>query len=138
MFPGEHICTEIHFIRHAESSMNVNPDLIGGRSPSVTLTGLGKRQARALGVHLRSTGVEFDAVYSSPLERAMQTAYAVCQVMKHCKNLTYILFFILFCLLLLPIGSGSIPYFTVSDNTFCQKLCFLFPFPGNSLSITFL
>lgn len=76
---GEHICTEIHFIRHAESSMNVNPDLIGGRSPSVTLTGLGKRQARALGVHLRSTGVEFDAVYSSPLERAMQTAYAVCQ-----------------------------------------------------------
>lgn len=76
---GELICTEIHFIRHAESSMNAQPELIGGRSPSATLTSFGKRQARALGVHLRSAGMEFDAVYSSPLERAVQTAYAVCQ-----------------------------------------------------------
>lgn len=59
--------------------MNAKPELISGRSPSATLTGLGKRQARALGVHLRSVGMEFDAVYSSPLERAKQTAYAVCQ-----------------------------------------------------------
>lgn len=74
------VCTEIHFIRHAESSMNAKPELICGRSPSAMLTGLGKRQARALGVHLRSVGMDFDAVYSSPLERAKQTAYAVCQV----------------------------------------------------------
>ncbi|KAG0626273.1 hypothetical protein M758_2G115700 [Ceratodon purpureus] len=76
---GDHICTEIHFIRHAESSMNAKPELIGGRSPSATLTSLGQRQARALGVHLRSAGMEFDVVYCSPLERAMQTAHAVCQ-----------------------------------------------------------
>ena len=60
--------------------MNAKPELIGGRSPSATLTSLGKRQARALGVHLRSAGTEFDVVYCSPLERAMQTAHAVCQV----------------------------------------------------------
>jgi broad specificity phosphatase PhoE len=66
--------------------MNAKPELIGGRSPSATLTSFGKRQARALGVHLRSAGMEFDAVYSSPLERAVQTAYAVCQVMRHCQN----------------------------------------------------
>lgn len=78
-FPGATICTEIHFIRHAETSMNAKPELIAGRSPSATLTNLGKRQARALGIHLRSAGMDFDAVYSSPLERAKQTAYAVCQ-----------------------------------------------------------
>ena len=85
-YSGEHVCTEIHFIRHAESSMNVRPELIVGRSPSATLTGLGKRQARALGVHLRSVGMDFDAVYCSPLERAKQTAYALCQVMKCCRS----------------------------------------------------
>jgi broad specificity phosphatase PhoE len=37
--------------------------------------------AKALGVHLRSSGMDFDAVYSSPIERAKQTAYIVCQVM---------------------------------------------------------
>lgn len=78
--PGELlVCTEIHFIRHAESSMNAKPELISGRSPSATLTALGKRQARALGAHLRSLGMDFDAVYSSPIERAKQTAYALVQ-----------------------------------------------------------
>lgn len=60
--------------------MNAHPELVGGRSPLATLTSLGKRQALALGVHLRSLGVDFDAVYSSPLERAKQTAFFVCQV----------------------------------------------------------
>ena len=75
------MCTEIYLIRHGESTMNAKPELIGGRSPSATLTATGKRQARALGVHLRSLGVDFDAVYSSPLERAKQTAFSLCQVM---------------------------------------------------------
>lgn len=78
---GQNVCTEIHFIRHAESTMNAKPELIVGRSPASPLTALGKRQARALGVHLRSSGMDFDAVYSSPLERAKQTAYTLCQVM---------------------------------------------------------
>lgn len=78
---GQNVCTEIHFIRHAESTLNAKPELIGGRSPASPLTALGKRQARALGVHLRSSGMDFDAVYSSPLERAKQTAYIVCQVL---------------------------------------------------------
>ncbi|KAG0564157.1 hypothetical protein KC19_8G088100 [Ceratodon purpureus] len=73
------VFTEIHFIRHAESTMNVKSELIGGRTPSATLSGLGKRQALALGAHLRSIGMDFDAIYSSPLERAKQTAYAILQ-----------------------------------------------------------
>lgn len=76
----EDVHTEVYLIRHAESTMNAHPELVGGRSPLATLTALGKRQAHALGVHLRSLGVDFDAVYSSPLERAKQTAFFVCQV----------------------------------------------------------
>lgn len=76
----EDVHTEVYLIRHAESTMNAHPELVSGRSPLATLTALGKRQAHALGVHLRSLGVDFDAVYSSPLERAKQTAFFVCQV----------------------------------------------------------
>ena len=76
----EDICTEIYLIRHAESSMNTFPELIGGRSPSATVTPDGRREARALGVFLLSHGLHFDAVFSSSLERCKQTAVAVCQV----------------------------------------------------------
>lgn len=96
-FPGATICTEIHFIRHAETSMNAKPELIAGRSPSATLTNLGNRQARALGIHLRSAGMDFDAVYSSPLERAKQTAYAVCQVIKRLQLVLAICRVLFFC-----------------------------------------
>ncbi|KAH9299563.1 hypothetical protein KI387_031245, partial [Taxus chinensis] len=71
--------TEVFLIRHAESTMNERPELIGGRSPSATLTTNGKRQARALGVFLKTQGITFSSVYSSPLERAKQTALAICQ-----------------------------------------------------------
>eukprot|EP01018_Ginkgo_biloba_P035167 Gb_35154 [translate_table: standard] len=73
------LITEVYLIRHAESTMNEKSELIGGRSPSATLTSNGKRQARALGVFLKSQGLSFTAVYSSPLERAKQTALSICQ-----------------------------------------------------------
>jgi broad specificity phosphatase PhoE len=73
------LITEVYLIRHAESTMNERPELIGGRSPSATLTANGKRQARALGVFLKSQGISFNAIYSSPLDRAKQTALAICQ-----------------------------------------------------------
>ncbi|CAK9882966.1 unnamed protein product [Sphagnum jensenii] len=86
----EDVHTEVYLIRHAESTMNAHPELVGGRSPLATLTALGKRQAHALGVHLRSLGVDFDAVYSSPLERAKQTAFFVCQELDIPKNVVEI------------------------------------------------
>lgn len=73
------LITEVYLIRHAESTMNEKPELIGGRSSSATLTANGKRQARALGVFLKSQGIIFNAIYSSPLDRAKQTALAICQ-----------------------------------------------------------
>lgn len=75
----DEICTEIYFIRHGESDRDASSGLIGGLSPSAMLTAEGKRQARALGVFLLSHGSYFDAVFSSPLERAKQTTISVCQ-----------------------------------------------------------
>lgn len=80
LLAAEEFDIEVYLIRHAQSTANVRPELIGGRSPSATLTETGKHEARALGAFLRSTGVVFDAVYCSPLDRAKQTAEVVCQV----------------------------------------------------------
>lgn len=75
----EDLRTEVYLIHHAESTLYDRPDLIAGRCPSATLTTNGQRQARALAVFLNSQGLRFDEVYSSPLERAKQTALFVCQ-----------------------------------------------------------
>ncbi|ERN06203.1 uncharacterized protein LOC18434394 [Amborella trichopoda] len=71
--------TEVFFINHGECSMNMRPDLVGGRWPNASLTANGMRQARALAVFLKSQGVVFNAVFSSPLDRAKRTALSVCQ-----------------------------------------------------------
>lgn len=58
--------------------------LIGGRSHDAPLTPLGEQQAQILGRFLRTyTTLRFDAIYSSPIERSMQTANIVCQVSRH-------------------------------------------------------
>ena len=79
--------TEVFLISHGECQLNLRPDLVGGRCPEASLTANGKRQARALAVFLNSQGVRFNAVYSSPLDRARSMAVLVCQVL-------FILFFI--------------------------------------------
>lgn len=71
--------TEVYLISHGECHMNLRPDLIGGRCPDAALTPTGKRQARALAVFLKSQGLGFNAVYSSPLDRVRATAQSVCQ-----------------------------------------------------------
>ncbi|KAF6138013.1 hypothetical protein GIB67_041886 [Kingdonia uniflora] len=71
--------TEVYLIAHGECGMSLRPDLIGGRWEGTDLTTNGKRQARALAVFLNSQGVRFNAVYSSPLDRAKETAVSVCQ-----------------------------------------------------------
>ncbi|CAK0848478.1 unnamed protein product [Prorocentrum cordatum] len=63
----------ILLIRHGESAMNVQPELVGGRTDAAPLTQRGQAQARALGRRLRATGVELDEVYSSTAERARRT-----------------------------------------------------------------
>ncbi|XP_021762474.1 uncharacterized protein LOC110727217 [Chenopodium quinoa] len=72
---------EVYLISHGESEMSLRPDLISGRCPNAGLTANGKRQARALAVFLNSQGVRFNAVYTSPLDRAKATAVSVCQEM---------------------------------------------------------
>lgn len=76
----ERTVTEVFLISHGECHMNLRPDLVAGRCPEAALTSNGKRQARALSVFLKSQGVRFSAVYTSPLDRARATALSVCQV----------------------------------------------------------
>ncbi|KAI3666065.1 hypothetical protein L6452_44703 [Arctium lappa] len=73
--------TELYIICHGECHINLRPDLVGGRCPEAALTPKGKRQARALAVFLKSQGIRFNAVYTSPLDRARATAIPVCQEM---------------------------------------------------------
>ncbi|GMH06881.1 hypothetical protein Nepgr_008721 [Nepenthes gracilis] len=71
--------TEVYLINHGEWEMSLRPELINGRNPDAALTLNGKRQARALAVFLNCQGVRFNAVYTSPLDRAKATAVSVCQ-----------------------------------------------------------
>ncbi|KAI4350446.1 hypothetical protein L6164_004901 [Bauhinia variegata] len=71
--------TEVFLISHGECELNMRPDLVGGRCPGAALTPNGMRQARALAVFLKSQGVLFNAVYSSPLDRARSMAASVCK-----------------------------------------------------------
>lgn len=75
----DHLVMEVFLINHGDCGVSVRPDLVGGRWPQADLTTNGQRQARALAVFLNSQGVRFNAVYSSPLERARMTALSVCQ-----------------------------------------------------------
>ncbi|OVA17384.1 Histidine phosphatase superfamily [Macleaya cordata] len=71
--------TEVFLINHGECGVNLRPDLVSGRWPEAALTPNGKRQGRALSVFLNSQGVRFNAVYSSPLDRARTTAISICR-----------------------------------------------------------
>ena len=58
---------DLYIIRHGESQGNVGQDVENPR-----LTELGQKQAELLALRLRN--VKFDAILSSPLTRAVQTA----------------------------------------------------------------
>ncbi|KAL7615398.1 uncharacterized protein LOC111888738 [Lactuca sativa] len=79
--------TEVYLICQGECHVNLRPDLVGGRCPEATLTPNGKRQARALAVFLKSQGIRFNAVYTSPLDRARSTALPICQEMNFSEHL---------------------------------------------------
>jgi broad specificity phosphatase PhoE len=60
--------SNVYFIRHGQA---------GTREAYDSLSGLGRRQARLLGEHLVSQGVEFAAAYAGGLARQQQTAAEV-------------------------------------------------------------
>ena len=64
--------TEIFIARHGQNEDNASGILNGHRD--LPLTGLGRKQAKELGEGIKAAGLQFDAVYSSPLSRAHETA----------------------------------------------------------------
>jgi probable phosphomutase (TIGR03848 family) len=75
VFKGARV-TQLLLIRHAENDY-VRSGKLAGWTPDVHLNDEGKRQAEALGQRLAAAKLQ--AVYSSPLERAVETAQAVLQ-----------------------------------------------------------
>lgn len=70
-----HLLKRLYLLRHGQTEYNVKK-LVQGRCNS-PLTELGVEQAHIAGAWLREHGVEPDAIVSSPLGRAMQTAEVV-------------------------------------------------------------
>ncbi len=62
--------TTIFFLRHAESLAN-ETGVLAGRTPGISLSKRGSKQAKALVKYLSS--FKFDVIVSSPLERCLQT-----------------------------------------------------------------
>jgi probable phosphoglycerate mutase len=70
---------EIFIARHGQNEDNVNGILNGHRD--LPLTDLGRGQARELGEAIANAGLVFDVVYSSPLQRAFETASIVTNIL---------------------------------------------------------
>ena len=64
------MATRIYLTRHGQTEWNLQKRMQGHKNSD--LTALGKEQAKALG--LRMKDVELNAIYTSSLPRAMQTA----------------------------------------------------------------
>ena len=62
----------ICIVRHGQTALNVARVLQGRRDEPLNETGI--RQAETVGELFRRRGIRFDAVYSSPLRRALTTA----------------------------------------------------------------
>lgn len=65
--------TTLYLIRHAECEMNLEFDLIGGRSNDSPLTRIGIIQSMMLHNRFRMNNTKFDAVYASPAIRTIRT-----------------------------------------------------------------
>jgi broad specificity phosphatase PhoE len=67
---------EIYIARHGQNEDNVNGILNGHRD--LPLTELGRQQAYDLAHGIEAIELTFDGVYTSPLDRAYETARIVC------------------------------------------------------------
>lgn len=66
--------TELYLIRHAETVMNTNAHLVGGRSNETPLTARGIEQAKTLGRAMLANNIIPDKVFASPAVRTRKTA----------------------------------------------------------------
>lgn len=66
---------KIYLARHGQDEDNAKGILNGRRDEPLSQIGL--EQATQLGVKIKETGLKFDKVYSSPLQRAYKTAEAI-------------------------------------------------------------
>jgi probable phosphoglycerate mutase len=66
---------KIYLVRHGQDEDNANGILNGHRD--MPLTEIGKEQANTLAQKIKETGIHFDKVYSSPLQRAYITAETI-------------------------------------------------------------
>jgi probable phosphoglycerate mutase len=71
--------TTFYLIRHGETDWNASGRWQG--HTDVPLNELGRMQARRLAERLRAEGVRLDAIYSSDLERAWETAQIIAAAM---------------------------------------------------------
>ncbi len=71
------IVTDLYVWRHGETEANVAEVLSGGGDTKATLTATGQQQAKGLADKITRKGFKLQAIYSSDLPRAMQTAAAV-------------------------------------------------------------
>ena len=60
----------IIFLRHGQAENNTKK-ILAGRTPGINLTEEGKKQAEQAGEMIKSLNIS--AIYSSPIDRAMQT-----------------------------------------------------------------
>lgn len=67
--------TNIYIVRHGQDQDNTNGILNGHRD--TPLTEIGISQAEQLAKKIKESGIVFDKIYSSPLQRAYQTAEIV-------------------------------------------------------------
>lgn len=70
------MAAKIYIARHGQNKDNFDGILNGHRD--LPLTDLGREQAAELGRGILAAGLKFDAVYASPLIRALETAQIVC------------------------------------------------------------
>jgi probable phosphoglycerate mutase len=75
-----HIC----LARHGQDQDNANGILNGHRD--TPLTAIGKEQARSVAEKIKARGLEFDAIYSSPLQRAKCTAEIISETLDNNKT----------------------------------------------------
>lgn len=73
LLAGEPQATRLYLVRHAQSVGNTSPHW----HPDPPLTELGREQARLIGERLARQGI--DAIFSSPLRRASETARAMAE-----------------------------------------------------------
>jgi broad specificity phosphatase PhoE len=64
--------TTLLLIRHADTAADPNTPVIWGRAPGIHLSAIGQKQAERLASCLVKNGIA--ALYSSPIERAVETA----------------------------------------------------------------